>query len=591
MLHSERDGLAFRHELARLALDDLVPPDRKRALHGRAVAALAEPPHGSLDLARLAHHAEAADDGEAVLRYAPAAGDLAASLGAHRESAAQFARALRFAEAEPPEARAALLGRRSYECYLTDQIEEAVEARLAELDLWHAAGDTLREGDAQRWLSRLYWFLGRNREADERAAQAVALLEPLPAGVELAMAYSNMSQLRMLAGDVDPAVAWGGRAIELAERLGAVEVLAHALNNVGTAEAAVDPPAGHAKVEQSLELALEHDLEEHVVRAYTNLSSIALSAKRYDAAADHVRAGIAYATEHDLDSWRLYMLGTRAVLALEQGRWDEAADVSPEVVRSASAAAIHRAPSLVVLGLLRARRGDPGVWPALDEVLALVERIGEVQRVAPAAAARAEAWLLEGRPEPVQAETEAAYRLALERGTGWEIGELAWLRRRAGVDEPAPEGAEEPWALLLAGDWRRAAELWAEAGCPYEAAQSLAEGDEAALRAALDGLNRLGARPAAAIVARRLRDLGARGLPRGPRAATRTNPANLTPRELEVLGLVAGGLTNGEIAGRLFLSEKTVGHHVSAILRKLGVRSRGQASAEARRLGLAAQDR
>jgi ATP/maltotriose-dependent transcriptional regulator MalT len=591
MLHSERDGLAFRHELARLALDDLVPPDRKRALHGRAVAALAEPPHGSLDLARLAHHAEAADDGEAVLRYAPAAGDLAASLGAHRESAAQFARALRFAEAEPPEARAALLGRRSYECYLTDQIEEAVEARLAELDLWHAAGDTLREGDAQRWLSRLYWFLGRNREADERAAQAVALLEPLPAGVELAMAYSNMSQLRMLAGDVDPAVAWGGRAIELAERLGAVEVLAHALNNVGTAEAAVDPPAGHAKVEQSLELALEHDLEEHVVRAYTNLSSTALSAKRYDAAADHVRAGIAYATEHDLDSWRLYMLGTRAVLALEQGRWDEAADVSAEVVRSASAAAIHRAPSLVVLGLLRARRGDPGVWPALDEVLALVERIGEVQRVAPAAAARAEAWLLEGRPEPVQAETEAAYRLALERGTGWEIGELAWLRRRAGVDEPAPEGAEEPWALLLAGDWRRAAELWAEAGCPYEAAQSLAEGDEAALRAALDGLNRLGARPAAAIVARRLRDLGARGLPRGPRAATRTNPANLTPRELEVLGLVAGGLTNGEIAGRLFLSEKTVGHHVSAILRKLGVRSRGQASAEARRLGLAAQDR
>jgi DNA-binding CsgD family transcriptional regulator len=260
-------------------------------------------------------------------------------------------------------------------------------------------------------------------------------------------------------------------------------------------------------------------------------------------------------------------------------------------VRSASAAAIHRAPALVVLGVVRARRGDPQVWPVLDEALALVERMGELQRLAPTAAARAEAALLEGRPERVEPETEAAYRLALERGTGWEVGELAWLRRRAGVDEPAPEGAEEPWALLLAGDWQRAAELWTEFRCPYEAAQSLAEGDEEGLRRALDELNRLGARPAAAIVARRLRELGARGLPRGPREATRANPANLTPRELEVLGLVAGGLTNGEIAERLFLSEKTVGHHVSAILRKLGVRSRGQASAEARRLGVAAQDR
>jgi DNA-binding CsgD family transcriptional regulator len=352
-----------------------------------------------------------------------------------------------------------------------------------------------------------------------------------------------------------------------------------------------DPPAGRALLEQSLELALEHDLAEHVVRAYTNLSSVTLVRKQYDVAADYVETGIAYASDGDLDSWRLYMLGTRAVLALEQGRWDEAAAVSAEVVRSASAAAIHRAPSLVVLGVVRARRGDPEVWPVLDEALALVERMGELQRLAPLAVARAEAALLEGRPERVEPETEAAYRLALERGTGWEIGELGWLRRRAGVDEPAPERAEEPWALLLAGDWKRAAELWAEIGCPYEAAQSLAEGDEDGLRRALDELNRLGARPAAAIVARRLRDLGARGLPRGPRAATRTNPANLTPRELEVLGLVAGGLTNGEIAERLFLSEKTVGHHVSAILRKLGVRSRGQASAEARRLGVAAQDR
>jgi DNA-binding CsgD family transcriptional regulator len=369
-------------------------------------------------------------------------------------------------------------------------------------------------------------------------------------------------------------------------------VLIHALNNVGTAEGKVDARAGYAKLERSLELALEADLEEHVVRAYTNLSSTALTEHRWAACESYAAQGIAYATERDLDSWRLYMLGTQAVAALEQGRWDEAADTAGEVVRSGRAAAIHRAPSLVVLGHVRARRGDPEVWPALDEALALVEPIGELQRLAPVAAARAEAALLEGRPEAVGGETEAAYALAVERGSEFEIGELAWLRQQAGIEEPAPQGAAEPHALTFAGHWQRAFDAWTALGCPYHAARALACSDEEDdLRRALGELQRLGARPAAAQVSRRLRERGARGVQRGPRPGTRANPGGLTDRELEVLTLLSEGLTNAGIAGRLFLSEKTVGHHVSAILRKLGVRTRGEASAEAARLGIPSQDR
>jgi DNA-binding NarL/FixJ family response regulator len=111
--------------------------------------------------------------------------------------------------------------------------------------------------------------------------------------------------------------------------------------------------------------------------------------------------------------------------------------------------------------------------------------------------------------------------------------------------------------------------------------------DEDALRNAHDGLQRLEAKPAVAFAARRLRELGAR-VSRGPRPSTRDNPANLTARELEVLGLVAEGLRNADIAQRLFLSEKTVDHHVSAILRKLEVRTRGEAGVAANRLGLVA---
>jgi DNA-binding NarL/FixJ family response regulator len=147
----------------------------------------------------------------------------------------------------------------------------------------------------------------------------------------------------------------------------------------------------------------------------------------------------------------------------------------------------------------------------------------------------------------------------------------------------------EPYALELDGECLRAAELWSALGCPYEAALALAGSeDERMLVRSLEELRRLGAGPAMAIVERRLRSRGVRGLTRGPRPATRANPAGLTSRQLEVLALVVQGLRNDEIAERLVLSKKTVDHHVSAVLRKLGVRSRTEASAEAARLGIAA---
>lgn len=204
---------------------------------------------------------------------------------------------------------------------------------------------------------------------------------------------------------------------------------------------------------------------------------------------------------------------------------------------------------------------------------------------------RAEVAWLAGMPEVVAEATAAALTLATERKAAWLIGELAFWRWRAGVHDTCPPGAAEEFAVHISGDPACAAELWRKRGCPYEAALALADTDDTeSLGQALAELRRLGAGPAAEMVARRLRDRGERAA-RGPRPSTRMNPANLTSRELEVLALVADGLRNTEIAARLFISEKTVDHHVSAILRKLDVRTRGQAGAEAVRLGVARQHR
>ena len=133
---------------------------------------------------------------------------------------------------------------------------------------------------------------------------------------------------------------------------------------------------------------------------------------------------------------------------------------------------------------------------------------------------------------------------------------------------------------------KHAAERWRRLGCPYEEAIALAElGEAGALRTAHEQLRSLGATRAVAIVARRLRELGER-VPRGPRLKTDANPAGLTAREVEVLGLLAEGLRNAEIAERLVISPRTVDHHVSAILRKLEVGSRSKAVAAAQRLDL-----
>ena len=298
--------------------------------------------------------------------------------------------------------------------------------------------------------------------------------------------------------------------------------------------------------------------------------------------------GLAYARKHGDELHELYLLADRACFELDKGRWADAVDSAELVLGRRWVSTFPRTIALTTLARARARRGDPNVLPLIAEARALAEPTGELPRIAPVAIAAAEAAWLIGDSAGAREATEEALALAVSVEAGHDIANLQAWRKRAGISEPPHAlAAEGPNRLELDGQFEAAAAAWKELGRPYEAALALADAaSEAALRRSLQLLTDLGARATAAIVTRRLRALGARDIPRGPRPTTRSNPAELTARELEILQLLGEGLRNATIADRLFLSERTVENHVSAILRKLNAHSRAEAVANARRLGV-----
>jgi DNA-binding CsgD family transcriptional regulator/tetratricopeptide (TPR) repeat protein len=586
MLAAWPNAVGFRHELARLAVEESVPSRRRLALHRRALTTLARPPAGEPDVARLAHHAEATGEGDAVLEYAIPAAEQATAVGAHRESAAQYARALRFADGLSPEERATLLERQSDAYYLTDDQLAAITTLAEAIEHHRRSGDTEREASARSRLVSYLTCRGQLSAAEDAATRAIAMLDGRPESSHLAEASNAMALLSAYRGDEDAVLEWGARAVELARRFDDPATLVEASIRIGTAELFRDGVGACAGLERALELARQHELPALAVNAMHNLALGGIVHGSHELAAKWLEAGLADCDELELDLWRLALLSLRVRSELEQGMWTEASETAALIVAEMRDSPEPRLQARVVLALVRARRGDPETRPLLAEATEIAASADDPRWSATVACAVAEVAWLERDADGVREATQTPLEHGLEQPSSWWIGELGYWRRKHGIVDDLPADVGGPWGLQLQGDWQDAAAAWKAAGRPYETALALSEADDdEALHQALAGFQELGARPLAAMVARRLRERGVH-VPRGPRASTAANPASLTARELDVLRLMSDGLGNAAIAERLFLSVRTVDHHVSSILRKLEAERRGEAVAEARRLGL-----
>ncbi|HEV7432107.1 MAG TPA: AAA family ATPase [Steroidobacteraceae bacterium] len=588
MLNVTEDSLAFRHDLARRAIHDAMSPLRRRELHAAALAFLKERRHGHS--AEIAHHAEQAGAVGELVDYSVRAAREAVAMGARREAVAHLARALKHGVWLSDAERAELLEQQAEAGEQCGEFEAAQRAIGEAVAARKQAGDPLGLGNALRISARLHWQLGRPADAEQLSQEALHVMRDHRDTWQYAMALSGQSQLDMLADRYESAIARSAEAMASAERLLRSDIYLHALTNASAARSATMIKGGFPEVVAAIAEAQRRNRLDYLPRMYSNLAYMMMSDRNYPELFRYLEEGIHAAVAHDNAPLEAYMRGIRAMALLDLGRAQEAIVEADSVLCGPYPHGTIRFTAQLALARARVRLGlrEGGV---LDEARALPTAQRDLMRMAPLAVVDAEALWLEvptaGALERLRAAFAAATQL---QGQRWALADTAlWLTI---LGEPLPISPEllrrmsSAHQLHVTGRWREAAQAWHDTGCPYEQAIALAMGDEAAQRDALAIFDRLGAAPAARKLRRELRKRGVRAIPSGPRAARRNDPAGLTPRQNQVLGLLAEGLSNAAIAVRLTMSAKTVEHHVGAVLAALEAPSRLRAVQIARERGL-----
>ena len=578
--------LFFKHELYRRTIEASLLPLTRVCYNKKMLYVFIENYENKQEIEQIVHHAKNANEYDTVVHFAPLAAMQAASVGAHIEAAKLYLTAIESYRHTDKDILIKIYDGYAYECYLTNTVKEAIIYTEKSLDLWKQKNDIEKIGNCLRFLSRLWWFDGNRKNAESYAELAIAALIHQPSSISKAMAFSNMSQLKMLSDESEECICWGEKAIAIAKETGDEETVCHALNNIGSTMMLIPSSAikGIELLHKSLQIALKNSYHEHVGRAYTALGTNSVTMRDYAVARTMLNEGIHYCEEKDLDSLRFYMLSWEARLNLETGNWNEAINIAGSLLRNEEHVPVVNIGALVVVATIRLRKGEPEALPLLLRAKDMAFEIMELQRIIPVLSALLEyEWLTGQRC----IETEVLDKVI---GMMKKIEKITkknklyyWLRKARKEYLPLQERYDGYETGSITEALKEASE-WEKMGAPYEQALALYEGSDDNKRRALTIVHGLGANAVYEKMKLEMRTSGIKSIPRGIRKTTQSNPAFLTGRELDVLPLLKEGLQNKEIASKLFISSKTVDHHISSIFFKLEVNSRIKAVTEAVRL-------
>ncbi len=582
----ENQKVYFKHDLYRSVLYDALSALKRITLHKNVLQYLLT--SRNIDLTNIVHHAKNAHHWQIVEEYAPRAAAQAKMFGSHQEAAKLYATAIEYTSFKGKEL-ADLFEKHAYECYLTNHLNDAIASVEKALEIWQHENKTLKIGACFRFISRFSWFVGKRDIAEDMALKAIGVLEPLGASRELATAYSNYAQLKMLSDDKENCLFWGEKTLAIAEDLKLFDIKSHILNNIGCVQI-LDPTSktlGEKNLKLSLDIALKYGFQEHAARAYTNLGTSLAVMMDYALSETWLEEGLKYCNDNDLDSWSYYKLSWKARLLLEKGKWREAEEIAQKLLNNPTHPDIVKMSVLVVLGTIKMREGNEKTALTLFyEAKTKALMMKELQRTVPLTCALLEyEWIYKKRgiADEMVAFTSILFETTFNI---WYYSQFVYWMYQSGRGFHPIQPIMEPFHAMLQNNWHHAASSWRQKECGYHEALCLIHGDEQDQRKALEILDILGASATLKHLRKWLRNKGIKNVPRGKRPTTKENSALLTTRQIEVLYLLKDGLQNNEIADRLFISYKTVDHHLTAIFSKLHVNSRTKAVAEAINLGI-----
>jgi len=578
----------FKHEIYRRTIEASLSPLLRVVLNKKILDLFRVNFEQKMEIERIIHHAKNANDYELVVQYAPLAARQAACMGAHIEASKLYFSAIEYYQGNDKDLLVTLYEAYSYECYLTNQGKEAIIYQAKALVLWKEKGNIEKTGNCMRFLSRLWWHDGNRKQAEIYGNQSVEVLGDQPSSAAKAMAFSNMSQLKMLSGQPNECVFWGEKAIAIAKELGNEEILSHALNNVGSVQMKMrsSKQKGIELLQQSLEIALRNSYHEHAARAYTNLGSSGIETKDYAFGKKILDEGIQYCEKRDLESWKTYMLSCKARMNLERGNWNEAWHIAGNLLKKEEHTPIVKIVALAVVATIKMRRGNTDTLPLLFKAKELAFETRELQRIIPALVALLEYEWITGEKIIEKEDIDFTIHMIEHMGDVYESSEFVFWLLKARKHQLTLTECYEGYQIGNRASSMKAAGLWERLGSPYMQALALFEGADDDKRKAVTIVQKLGATAVYEKMKQEMRNSGIKSIPRGIRKSTQSNPALLTERELDVLRLVNEGLQNKEIANRLFISAKTVDHHISALLFKLEAKSRTKAVQEAVQMGI-----